>query len=480
MSTLTFDISDSRVVQSGKFAFDYMATAGARALSFLGQNGTLDLRATGTACTMKMAVTATGTNYLQASIDGGAFADITSPGSANVYTDTTIFTGLSDTQHTVTIKHNAGAVANSYIQDVNGLTITGAAPALAAPAASAFGAVYTDGGSLLRYVLPEGEVMHAALSGHNCYRLNSIDCAGRFRANPTSIQIFSLLNGSQIRLSQDGVAIGSKITLANTSKWGWTTLATGLDGNSHNYHVSCVNTTSLYWVGLNLIGGDFDTVNPLVQRAAILWHGDSITAGSGIPDSSLAHPWLISQAKGYQCLNLGLSGEKAMAQASGGASTENSHPRLYSPNMYPSLIKYVVLMSGRNDSALPNIGSSNSELRACYVRIMTRLKALHPEATCYGISPLDTTGYATTVRDGMAADMEAAVTAVGAPWQYIRACSSAGQANFTDGALTASTDLSDGTHPNATGYTHIYNFLQSNFAVAPSLFTTTGAGGSII
>lgn len=480
MATSTFDVDDAKVIQSGRF--EYALLTSQRALVINGTNSALDFTVTGTDAAILLAVSATGTNYLQVQIDGGSFTNLTMPGSTNTYTSTTLFTGLSDAAHTVRIKHVTGTTTNVYIQVVAGLSVTGAAPALAAPSSSLFGNVYrADWGELLNYAVPEGVVTSSTSGGYARYALMGPDSQIRFSGNPTSIQVFASNNGSEWRVTQDGVAIGSKTTLANDSTYSWSTLATGLSG-THDYtitNVTSISRTVAYIVQVNLIGGDLDKSAPvLARRPAIAFVGDSITAGNGTSDSSINWPSLVANSKGYQSINYGFSGQKTLSTQATAISTENSNPVFTSPTQYRDQVKYVVTCIGHNDSALTPLGSGSSEYRAALVRLLRRLKLQYPGATHYILSPPDTTAYSTTVRDNLAADCSAAATTVGGV-TYIRICSSAAAANYTDGAFTGSGDMTDGTHPNATGASKIAAFIASNFATAPALGGTIPSAADV-
>lgn len=472
MPTQTFDVDIAAVIQSGRWEYAYLATK--RALVCFGNNSQLDMVINGSDASIFWAVTALGTNYMQASIDGGAFFNLALPGAINTYTLVSLFTGLTDGPHTVTLRHNAGTATNSYFQAVAGISVTGAAPSISAPSASSFGAVYRGpGGAFLRNFLPEGVVNTDISSGHKRLVLSLPDSSVRFRANPTEIQAFVFRNGSQVRVSQDGVPLGAgKVTLPNTSGYGWESLITGLDGAYHNYHISSVAALIPAIINVNLIGGDIDPVTRLIQRAAARCIGDSITMGVGTADSSLAFPWRICQLKGYQCINRGVSGIKQLETTTAGNGSERNNPDYDVPNVYPDLIQLVIYNSGHNDNGLPNLGTSSSEYRASLIREFLKINGENPNAYRLAISPFDTSAYSTTIRDALADDMQAAASAAG--WNYLRGCSSPGSANYTDGPLTASSDLTDGTHMNNTGYTKIVNWL------APYIPAATQLGGSIL
>jgi hypothetical protein len=440
----TYDLSNAAVALLGTWQYAYITSQ--RALVCSGTGSEIEFTATGTDCTLTYAVSATGTNYLQASIDGAAFADITGPVSNNTYTACTLFTGLSDAAHTVRVKHNTGTSTNVRVQHTAGITITGGAPAIALTNGLSYG---IGRGQRASTIQQEGHVVPSNSAGHDRLALQLPDSRIRFKSDATSIAIFSSLNSAKLRVMQDGVAIGAATTLG-ASGYGKTTLATGLSG-SHTYEIVCVTATISYLISLQTIGGTLDSSAPAF-RSHILWVGDSKAMGaSGTTDSSICWPSLVGGTRGFGTMNLSTSGVRVLSPDAGG-SIEWNAPFNLCPITDPRDYAYLVFCGGHNDAAA---GIDRTEFTAAVVRELTALSTAYPNAIGLAMGILNTTTFSTTVRNNYNSDISSAVTTVGGIWTYVN----------TDGWITPATDCTDAsTHPNATGHGLIKTQLLNSIA----------------
>ena len=127
-----------------------------------GESARLELYPVGTAFSMRLLV---GQTY-SVTVDGAASTPVVPSGTNNTWQNTTIFTGLTDTQHSVVL--NA-----QYTNQTQLCTVTGAAPALAQP--TGYGSTYqplfnASNGAILANVVADG-VYTNGLNGGYAYVL---------------------------------------------------------------------------------------------------------------------------------------------------------------------------------------------------------------------------------------------------------------------------------------------------------------------
>lgn len=455
MADVSVNLDNAALTYGGEWRYSYRASQ--RCRTVVGSGNELEFTATGTQCTLRYAVSATGTNYLQVSVDGGALTDITGPGSINTYTDCTLFTGLSDAAHTVRVKHNAGTQTNVFVQYANGITATGASPAISLT--SGMGPTYNVGfheyASAIHF---EGQSNIDGSGGHIRLNLTQPDSRLRFKSNCTSIKIFSPLNSASLRVMQDGVAIGSKINLGS-SGFGWTEIASGLSG-THTYEIVCVTALALRLMQIQLVGGTLDTASPPAYRPSILILGDSkAMGGSGVADTSICFPSLVGAAKGYAIVNSAISGNSVLSTGTGG-TIETDNPVSYPPqNEGARDFSYVVFAGGHNDN-----GNDMTEFEASCVRLFTKLKTAYSNAVILALGVFNTTVFNSTVRGNLNTAISNAAATVGGI-TYVN----------TDDWINPATDTSDGTHPNAGGHVLIAAELEAEIV---NYSPAAGGGGS--
>lgn len=433
----SYDITNAAVRLVGPWSYSYLN--GQRVVQPVGLNAQMEFVANGTACTVRYAVEATGTNYLQASVDGGAFTNLTGPGSVDTFTDVTVFTGLSAGNHSVVIRAATGTLENVEFQATNGITITGGTEAISAP---------TDAGELSCHAwgTGRGKLQLCGLGTHNVSGgwprlvLTRQDASLCFTSDATSIKIYAANNSAKARLYQDGVAAAAAVTLNSGNIYEWYTLASGLSG-THEYHVvNCLNATELRIGQVLAVGG---TMSAPPWRPNIVGYGHSKVASNittGLATTDLGWLWQLGVSHGYGVINQGVSARKIVAVS----ATETSHlhedPTISYTRYDPDDIPYVFVLAGHNDNALAN--SNPTDFEWAVTRWLNRLREFHEGAQIYVLGELNTTAFSTGIRDAMNLAISNAVTAVGDPlMDYVD----------TDGWIDPATDTSDGTHLNTTG-----------------------------
>jgi len=108
-----------------------------------------------------------------------------------------------------------------------------------------------------------------------------------------------------MRLSVDEVD-STAATLANTSAYGWTTVATGLDNAKEHEYLLSWGAGAMFVSQIRVVGS-LNTAN-LTARPACAFYGDSITAGSAGTggDSTLNWTHHIGRLANYQIDNRGI------------------------------------------------------------------------------------------------------------------------------------------------------------------------------
>jgi len=478
MATSNFDANNSAISYTGPWGDGYQASASCRYVP--SQYATFDFSATGTACTINVAVGSLSSLTITASVDGGAFSNLTLPGSTNTYSSVTVFTGLSDASHSVTIRL-VGTNANMfYLAATSAISVTGASPALTANSTFS-GMTFYNVADLLPLGV-EGDWGLTQVSGFSlgyqrpaCLLAKTPDASMRFRSNATTIRVFAQINNTWVKIYQDGVAVGSKTRLlaANTNPavtintMGWVTLATGLDGSWHDYTIVECDTGGAVIAGVGTIGGTIDLSSTGVypRRGAIVGIGDNIISGqSGTSaDSTLGVLWKLGLATNRPVHNGGIDSSTLM----GASGTPGTEFRYTDGTGYAALgnstVDYVLVCVGINDI---NVASPvpTTNFQKSYQNMLTGIrKSVGPNTKilALGMLPTTTTNGGAN-RSTYNTSISAAVTAVSdANTSYISTDTLWG----TGGSPPTSTQINanvngDGLNPTATGYDGLVSLLQ--------------------
>jgi|GEM_PF-2563842 len=386
------------------------STQGSRSAQRLGggRNAACTFVATGTDCTTDVYAASGSTQPLEVGVDGGPFTAV--PDLTLVtWTAWTLFSGLSDTAHTVVIRDRGASVANQGFLDRDKVAVvTGAAPALSAPAGYEAGRQYRVGNAAVAlYVRVEGQPTAAAASqGNVVFTLSSSnDIAYRFKATISTLSAWIYQSNRKVALWIDGVR-QAPVTIPAGSDWRRTTIAAGLDATAeHDYVLQFGFTGSQFALlhDLRTTGGSGVNTATLAVRPGAAFYGDSITNGSsGVDGSSTAgYAFKTAMRLGCQCYNRGIGGTPVRNFGAGGAgcTTNAGESRTADVTGLTVAPAYVVILYGVNDS---EVGSCNAGVAVSAAVFKTSYRAMTdavlaglPAAAVLCVPVLTTSGNAT-------------------------------------------------------------------------------------
>lgn len=476
MATLSIAITDSSIRQDGQFADGTINSLTGYRL-WVGRDSGFQFKFTGTDLTASV-VSMTTQPVMEVSIDGGAFGDVTHSGASGVRSDDTLASGLSDAEHTVNYRHKSGTQANAGIEIAAAFTATGAAPAFAAPDGYSTARYHASAAPLSSLARYNGLCRSFATNGYNnVLSFQFPDSSIRFNASPTSIKAW-ILNGTRYRVFQDGTALAAaaNATGGGASRYGWDTIASGLDGAEHEYeivsasHSAALTTANIY--ELMLIGGDLSATRP-DDKYKLLCIGDSMTAGQGTTDSTQAFGRRIAEATNRKVINCGVPSSRVV-------TFQNFSSALSMGQRMGDLLRHdvcenvdeVLILYGHNDAVNQ---AALADFYREYRRLVETLMAAYPDAnircsailpTTASISPITRADYIAEIADVVTDISDARVTHITMETTDMSPTYNA----------TAGQDTTDGVHPDASGYDKIYDRYVALFSNAPDI--SAGGGGS--
>ncbi len=433
-------------VYSGQW-LDWVIPSGRAVRQWQGQNTQLDLVITGTELLMLCNYDA-GQVTMQVSVDGGAFTPLA--GNGGTWADVTVFSGLSDSPHAVTIKQTAGSTAWFYLDFNTAFTVSGAAPAIGAPP-NAPAMIPLSGGRLL----VEGGWNGQALAGYSNPPVSIsswMDAAVRLRAKCNALSVWMLLDGSKIKTQIDGVD-GALLTAdppvwaAGTPVYGWLQIMSGLDNAvEHEYSFSLAyspyGASAIHAVGLT--GGEISGVAGR-RPVRIAFYGDSVTYGTTGTgnDSSLGYVHRVGFFTGrhgpFEIWNRAIPG-----------TTVKDSGAVRVSDLISAAPTQVVILYGTNDMTGVGGPETISEFQIAYSNMLAQIISglTGAKIFCLGIMP----------RNDVAVDRQ--------PWSAAikAAVNGAGSKNLifvpVEGWIDPATDTADGVHPNGSGYAKIAARLE--------------------
>lgn len=309
--TKDFAATDPAVFVSG-YLEDVMAGTPARSARRLASSGCrLDVAVKGTRCILNCFATAA--QSLKITIDDGP-PRVTAPTLLNAWTTLTLFNGLPDTLHHVTIQQVNAYPAALVDRDAM-LTVQGAAPALQPMSAYAPGAW----GSRAIPLVQNGVVAPGFLAEAGTFTPGTRDgypgllMTGTYpdgtvilRAKATAAYAWVGLNGSLWQATIDGTDYPVTPTyVANTYDW----LCLAKDLRPDVEHVIVIRSVRpRLWAALGAVmlpGGDLSSTPP-PKRPGIMAMGHSIVSGSGLPNITDVYYHLIAQKHDYAVASRGV------------------------------------------------------------------------------------------------------------------------------------------------------------------------------
>lgn len=306
---------------------------------------------------------------------------------------------------------------------------------------------------------------NSTLTGHTGYGMNP-GADVRFASNTASIALFLRENSQSIALYQDGVQVGSLITIPGGFSETAVTLATGLDTSKvHEYRILNVNLTTVqnsFFYNLVLDTGSIASVAHSALPVEYEY-GDSRTyqeglINQGVTDARVGHTYLTGAAAGhYEGWETDGSGQQVSI-----FFRDNTAE-------IPANAARVWLPPGIND--LSN-GVASATFQAAYQQMLVNARARDPAGKFVVIQPLCTPNFTQSALNTWGGFIQAAIAATGdANVFYVP----------TSGWITQTSAYSaDGTHLTQLGEAQYAN-RQAPIAAPLAIVLTgpvAGAGGA--
>lgn len=441
MSVSNFSVQNAAVNLSGLFpAFvDFTDFEGHHLLHRTGVDSRIDVVLTGTACTINAF------GVWKVSIDGGAESNI-GDNSGHVV-NSSIFSALSDTAHTVSMRAANDVFIDQDSTDTThcSFSLTGAAPAISA--AFGFGTQRILSGNA--YITKDVGYISVSQNGYPCYVTPAY--AGpslRFYATCSVIKLWTYGNGQKFRLLIDGVDQATVVAAGSGGQWGWLSIASGLDNAAEHLYeiISTVGAVTYAYALMTTGGTGLNTGKTPASRKTVAGYGDSITSASaqGYADTQSSYVQQIGLTKDWNILNAGISGSKV--QDSGSVRTSDITGLSPQPD-------YCFVLYGTNDWV--SGGRTPSQLQADFTTMMQALIDGTTNTIFYVLGILPRTGQTQATIDTYNTAIIAAIAATSpnARITYVntKVWNMASSA-YTSGGSFDSTNFEDGLHPNPTGY----------------------------
>lgn len=372
------------------------------------------------------------------SVDGAAYT--TCANAVDVYT---LFTGLSDTPHFVSVRIGAAYGTGNVYADKSGgniLNITGASPYVDLPSVFAISAntnsIYSANGSGVANTAnfyPPLSKYNAAGAASNA---GSLILRGNFQRLIVSC-VGTIGSGGTMRVyvSVDGAA---PTTYTSTASMGL----------AHSIVIPATAGTHTYYIWNSEMGIVFSaagdgTAIAVTSVPSIHQFGDSITFG--ITDRGNVDTFRIGAALGYSALTLGISGITT--------ATLDANISAWLANTPVTTNDVAVLAIGRNDVAL-----FDSAVTTAYTSILNKLIAKgYGKILVRSILPSGDRG---SLWETQNTAIQGCISGVGNPKLiYVD----------TSTCPVYASESGDNTHPNTAGYVTIAAYLEPKYRTALGL-----------
>ena len=324
---------------------------------------TLGISPTSGATGMTPSLTLTGTNTLWASETASGLFSVSGGTGASIATAT----GISNTSATATLTVGSATGAITVTDTSTGATATFTAN----PPTTTYDLTSAAIGQY--YVQLEGGLYQNTWAGQTAWGHQTWnDCAVRFVGTVGTVEAYVYKNGAPVRVSVDGVDT-ALVTLANTSAWGWVTLASGLDtSNPHAYLFSWGQLC--YVQQLRTTYGTGISTARLPARKVLAGYGDSITAGDSAGGTDSTESWLhkAGLALNYQVVNRGIHSSYVV----GSSGTAGEYRTADMTGLLPAADVIVSLygtVDAENSGDVTTFGAS-------YLNMLQKLQAGNPSA----------------------------------------------------------------------------------------------------
>ena len=476
-----FSVNATGVVKGGVWVVQN--GGGHNAITFSGLDRQLDFVVVGTSCVLEnyYAVASLMTITVRDADSGAVQVATNTPSTATGgwQTNLTLFSGLADSRHWVTLHFGAQYLIDSD----NTFLVSGAAPNVVLPVT--FGPVTTLPGAGVAAHLLVTNMYIQATSHLTYYHGDYTDGEIWFYATGDSLWARTNSNLCNLRLINVDTGNAYTVTEGNTGME-WIKLASGQGTARHLYRLSAScdprsgQTFSVEQIMTDAAtaGSGLDLTTTIPTRPTITVFGDSITVGvAGATYSWLAYGRLIAEAKNYALNNLGV-GQSPVNNASGGPAPGETTARCNA--VIATAPTYCIILYGTNDIT-SNVTVSN--FQASYKSMCDQLAAGLPTTKFIVLSILPS-NYGNRLQsqaDPYNAAISTVVATEGSHWQFVdtKPWNMAGSAYANGGALNTfvTTNFFDGLHPNATGYSLMEGFIAPYVTAYVAPHFRRGSGG---
>jgi lysophospholipase L1-like esterase len=436
-------------------------------------NITADFAVTGTQAVVSYeASTASEFTY---QIDGGSVVSPTL--TTGAWTNLTIFTGLTDTSHTVQIRATGTRLA---LETANFVTVTGASPALTTPAG------FTTNGYVISStptaIIHEGTMQSTTTPGFGCYTgfpgfptgNDANDASMRYTiTGGTFLKLWTVQRGQLLRYSTDVATTqadnGTDIPTGSGLGYNWTTIYSGVSQPGQHDQIIYTTANVIKIVDFcTLMTDGVISTSTLAARPLDFAYGDSITIATGTVTSGTDWVHNLSVAINRPMLNLGISGSCTF---DAGSQTKAGQNATHIAQI-PTTVEAGWVLYGSNDmsNGTQCPGETTTQFSAAYQDMLTKIRARAPSAAIYAMDPVDRPG---SSRSSYIPFIETARLAL--------ASSSIRHFYSTNWVDCSTSDCNpDHIHPNAAGDAKIsaaiYALLTATESVAPSAATINASG----